>query len=84
MYLSLYFNDHIIVVALYYCVGIPRWVLDHFLGYVLEVPLEGRNLIFNAFNLCHPIYFLAHLLSPFILLHLYVCVGVCVCVCVDT
>ena len=27
---------------------------------------------------CHPIYFLAHPLSPFNLLHLYVCVCVCV------
>ena len=45
IYLSLYFNVHIIAVALYYCVSIPRWVLDHLLGYVLEVPLEERNPI---------------------------------------
>ena len=45
IYLSLYFNVHIIVVGLYCCVCFPRWVLDHLLGYVREVPLGGRNLI---------------------------------------
>ena len=45
IYLSLYFNVHIIVVDLYCCVCFPRWVLDHLLGYVWEVPLRGRNLI---------------------------------------
>ena len=45
IYLSLYFNVHIIVVGLYCCVCFPRWVLDHLLGYVREVPLGGRNPI---------------------------------------
>ena len=45
IYLSLYFNVHIIVVGLYCCVCFPRWVLDHLLGYVWEVPLGGRNPI---------------------------------------
>ena len=31
---------------------------------------------------CHPIYFLAHPLSPFNLLHLYIYIYMCVCVCV--
>ena len=44
IYLIIYFNVHI-VVGYYYCVGIPRWVLDHLLGYVWEVPLGGRNPI---------------------------------------
>ena len=45
IYLSFYFNVHIIVVGLYCCVCFPRWVLDHLLGYVREVPLGGRNPI---------------------------------------
>ena len=45
IYLSLYFNVHIIVVGLHYFFCIPRWVLDYLLGYVWEVTLEGRNLI---------------------------------------
>jgi len=45
IYLSFYFNVHIIVVGLYCYVCFPRWVLDHLLGYVWEVPLGGRNLI---------------------------------------
>ena len=45
IYLSFYFNVHIIVVGLYCYVCFPRWVLDHLLGYVCEVLLGGRNLI---------------------------------------
>ena len=50
IYVSLYFNVHIIVVGLlffffFFFFGIPRWVLDHLLGYVWEVTLGGRNLI---------------------------------------
>ena len=45
VYLNLYFNIHIIVLGYYYCVGYPRWVLDHLLSYVREVPLGGSNPI---------------------------------------
>ena len=95
---------------LLYCVGYPRWVLDHLLSYVWEIPLGGINLIpprhlrillllFNFLSShllssnphpplisCHPISFLAHPPSPFILLHLYVCVcaRARMCLCLDT
>ena len=71
IYLSLYFNVHIIVVVvvgLYCCVCFPRWVLDHLLGYVWEIPLGGKissNLGIKRFYyyclliLCHHIYFKA-------------------------
>jgi len=49
-----------------------RWVLDHLLGFVWEVPLGGNSPIpprhlgiftILAFNLCHPFYFPSK--SPF-------------------
>ena len=62
---------HIIVLVF------PRWVLDHHLGFVWEVPLGGGNpipprhlgiLLWLFFNLCHLIYFQA-IPSPFNLCH---------------
>ena len=46
MFILLFLVYSIVFVSLDgYCVCIPRWVLDHLLGYVWEVPLGGRNLI---------------------------------------
>ena len=69
MFILLFLVYSIVFVSLDgYCVCIPRWVLDHLLGYVWEVPFGGRNLIpprhlgmllLLPFNLCHPIYFQA-------------------------
>ena len=66
IYFFLYLYVHITVVCLCYCACFLRWVLDHHLGLVWEVPLGGRNLIplrhlgiftILAFNLCHSFIF---------------------------
>ena len=80
IYLTLYFNVHI-VVGYYYCVGIPRWVLDHLLGYVWEVPLGGRNPKHLGIYFL-PLNFLSSLIPLYFILFIYMCVCVCVCVCV--
>ena len=77
IYLSLYLYVHIIIVCQCNCACFSRWVLDHLLGFVWEVP-KGRNLIpprhlgiftILAFNLCHPFYFPSKPRSPFNLCH---------------
>ena len=79
VYISLYFNVHIIVVGLYYCACFPRLVLDPSPRICMgstrggRNPIQLRHLGLYLFNLCHPIYFqaipipfyfmLSHLLS---------------------
>ena len=79
VYMSLFI--FMFILLLFVCVIMLvslRWVLDHLLGFVWEVPLGGNSPIpprhlgiftILAFNLCHPFYFPSKPRSPFNLCH---------------
>ena len=70
VYLSFYLYVYIICCWLWCCGYIPRWVLNHFLDFIWEVPWGGRNLISSR----HLGIFM--FLFIYIYIYMYVCMYV--------